>query len=112
MQTIVYILPELFLSFMIMSLLMVGVFIKKSFKLVNLITVLSLIFATALVINQSSLFATLFNGSYIIDKFSIIMKVLTLSFCLQKILRVAAPQAGYLRERAKARSLNMRVIIR
>ncbi len=86
MQTIVYILPELFLSFMIMSLLMVGVFIKKSFKLVNLITVLSLIFATALVINQSSLFATLFNGSYIIDKFSIIMKVLTLSFSVFVLL--------------------------
>ena len=52
MQTIVYILPELFLSIMIMLLLMLGVFIKKSFKLVYLLTILSLIFAIALVLNQ------------------------------------------------------------
>jgi len=52
MQTIVYILPELFLSIAIMFLLMLGVFIKKSFKLVNLLTILSLIFAIALVLNQ------------------------------------------------------------
>ena len=39
MQTIIYILPELFLSFSIMSLLMIGVFVKKSFKLVNFLTI-------------------------------------------------------------------------
>ena len=52
MQTIVYILPEIFLSLAIMFLLMLGVFIKKSFKLVYLLTILSLIFAIALVLNQ------------------------------------------------------------
>jgi len=52
MQTIVYILPEIFLSLAIMFLLMLGVFIKKSFKLVNLLTILSLLFAIALVLNQ------------------------------------------------------------
>ena len=52
MHTIVYILPEIFLSLAIMFLLMLGVFIKKSFNLVNLLTILSLIFAIALVLNQ------------------------------------------------------------
>ena len=52
MQTIIYILPELFLSLMIMFLLILGVFIKKSFKLVNLLSILSLIFAIVLVLNQ------------------------------------------------------------
>jgi len=52
MQTIVYILPELFLSITVMFLLMLGVFIKKSFKLVYLLTILSLIFAIALILNQ------------------------------------------------------------
>ena len=52
MQTIIYILPELFLSIVIMLLLMIGVFIKKSFKLVNLLTVISLLFAIILVLNQ------------------------------------------------------------
>ena len=86
MQTIVYILPELFLSITIMFLLMLGVFIKKSFKLVNLLTILSLIFAIALVLNQPNEIIKIFNGSYIIDKLSIFMKVLTLLFCVFVLL--------------------------
>ena len=86
MQTIVYILPELFLSIAIMFLLMLGVFIKKSFKLVNLLTILSLIFAIALVLNQPNEIIKIFNGSYIIDKLSIFMKVLTLLFCVFVLL--------------------------
>ena len=81
MQTIFYILPELFLSIAIMSLLMLGVFIKKSFKLINLLTILSLIFAIALVLNQNDEIVKIFNNSYIIDSLSIFMKVLTLLFC-------------------------------
>ncbi len=82
MQIIIYILPELFLSLAIMSLLMIGVFIKKGFKLVNLLTILSLIFAITLTLNQSSEIIKIFNESYIIDKLSIFMKVLTLLFCI------------------------------
>jgi len=52
MYSIVYILPEIFLSLSIMFLLMLGVFIKKSFNLVYLLTILSLIFAIALILNQ------------------------------------------------------------
>ena len=81
MQTIVYILPELFLSSAIIILLMLGVFIKKSFKLVNLLMILSLIFAIALVLNQPTETIKVFNESYIVDNFSIFMKVLTLLFC-------------------------------
>jgi len=86
MQTIIYILPELFLSLAIMSLLMIGVFIKKSFKLVNLLTILSLIFAIALVLNQPNEIVKIFNESYIIDRLSIFMKVLTLLFCFFVLL--------------------------
>ena len=86
MQLINFILPELFLSLIIMSLLMLGVFIKKSFKLVYLLTILSLIFATALVLNQPSEIIKIFNESYIIDKFSIFMKALTLIFCVFVLL--------------------------
>ena len=80
MQTIVYILPELFLSITMMFLLMLGVFIKKSFKLVNLLTILSLIFAIALVLNQPNEIIKIFNESYIIDELSIFTKVLTLLY--------------------------------
>jgi len=81
MTTILYILPELFLSISIMSLLMVGVFIKKSYKIVNLLTIITLIFTIALVLNQTNETVKIFNDSYIIDKLSIFMKVLTLLFC-------------------------------
>ena len=86
MQTIVYILPELFLSAAIMFLLMLGVFIKKSFKLVNLLAILSLIFAIAFVLNQPNEIVKIFNESYIIDRLSIFMKVLTLLFCFFVLL--------------------------
>ena len=86
MQTIIYILPELFLSITIMFLLMLGVFIKKSFKLVNLLTILSLIFAIILILNQPNEIIKIFNESYIIDKLSIFMKVLTLLFCVFVLL--------------------------
>ena len=80
MQTIIYILPELFLSFVIMLLLMLGVFIKKSFKLISLLTIFILIFTIALLLNQPNDINKVFNNSYIIDQLSIFMKVLTLLF--------------------------------
>ena len=86
MQSIIYILPELFLSLAIMTFLMIGVFVKKSFKLVNLLTILSLIFSIALILNQPNEIIKIFNESYIIDRLSIFMKVLTLLFCLFVLL--------------------------
>ena len=81
MQTIIYILPELFLSLSIMVLLMVGVFLRESFKLVYNLTILCLVFSFILVLNQPPEMTKIFNDSYIIDKFSIFMKCLTLLFC-------------------------------
>jgi NADH-quinone oxidoreductase subunit N len=86
MQTIVYILPELFIFLSVMILLMVGVFLKKSFKLVNYLTIFVLIFSIILIINQPYEIAKVFNNSYIIDKFSIFMKILTLLFCVFVLL--------------------------
>ena len=82
MQTIIYILPELFLSLAIMFLLMLGVFIKKSFKLISFLTIIVLIFLIALTVNQPSEVVKIFNDSYIIDKFSILMKTLTFLFSI------------------------------
>ena len=52
MNLIMYILPELFISLLLMTLLMLGVFINKSFKLVNFLTIIGLIFSIVLVFNQ------------------------------------------------------------
>jgi len=81
MLNIVYILPEIFLALSIMFLLMIGVFIKKSFKLVNFLTIIILIFTSVIVLNQSGEVIKIFDGSYIIDEFSTFMKVLTLLTC-------------------------------
>ena len=72
------ILPEIFLSLSVMFFLIVGVFFKNSFKLINSLSILSLIFAFLLVLNQSVEISMSFNNSYIVDKFSIFMKILTL----------------------------------
>ena len=53
MQILQNILPELFLSVSIMFLLMMGSFIKNSFKIVNKLTIIFLIFLLLLVLNQS-----------------------------------------------------------
>ena len=65
-----------------MPLLMLGVFIKKSFRLINLLTILSLVFGFILVFKQSSDMIKVFNESYIIDSLSIFMKMLTLLFSI------------------------------
>ena len=68
MQTIIFILPEILLSLSIMTLLMTGVFLKKkAFRLINLLTVITLLFAAALVLNQSTETGKIFGESYIID---------------------------------------------
>ena len=86
MNSVIYILPELFLSITIMTLLMLGVFIKKSFKLINSLAILALIFSIILVLNQSAEITKIFNESYIIDKLSVFMKTLTLISCLFVLL--------------------------
>tara|TARA_B100001123_G_C15248619_1_gene1001936 strand:- start:64 stop:1476 length:1413 start_codon:yes stop_codon:yes gene_type:complete len=86
MQTVFYILPELFLSLSVMFILMIGVFVKNSFKLVNLLTIISLLFSLVLLLNQPDEVNKVFNESYIIDKFSIFMKILTLLFALIVLL--------------------------
>ena len=65
MQTIIYILPELFLSSSIMILLMIGVFVKKSFKLIYLLTILSMIFSIILLLNQPDDVIKIFNIGFI-----------------------------------------------
>ena len=82
MQTIIYILPELFLSLSLMCILMIGVFVKKSFNLVYLLTIITLITTIILTFSQSGETIKIFHDSYIIDKFSIFMKCLTLFFSL------------------------------
>ncbi len=72
------VLPEIFLSLSIMTLLMIGVFKKNSSNLIFNLSILSLFILVALVLNLSSIDKTfVFNQSYIIDNISNFMKILT-----------------------------------
>ena len=82
MQTITYILPELFLSISILILLMMGVFIKKSFKLIYFLANLTIVFTIVLVINLPDQTTKIFNESMMVDSFANYMKILTLLFSL------------------------------
>ncbi len=72
------VLPEIFLSLSIMTLLMIGVFKKNSSNLIFNLSILSLFILVALVLNLSSINKTfVFDQSYIIDNISNFMKILT-----------------------------------
>ena len=81
MQVIELILPELFLSVSILILLILGVFVKNSYKIVQNLALIVLLFAILLFFNLPEENTKLFNQSFIVDDFSIFMKILTLFSC-------------------------------
>ena len=77
MENLQLIIPELFISIMIMFLLIFGVFKKKSSQLVYNLTTISLVAALALIINlDTQIQSSLFNNSYNIDSLARFMKIL------------------------------------
>tara|TARA_Y100000590_G_scaffold12963_1_gene15747 strand:+ start:12699 stop:14111 length:1413 start_codon:yes stop_codon:yes gene_type:complete len=74
-----FVFPEIFLSLSIMFLLMIGVFKKKSEKLVYNLSTIILVILLALVVNLFSVDEMfIFNEGYKIDKLSSFMKSLTI----------------------------------
>ena len=77
MENLQLIIPELFISIMIMFLLIFGVFKKNSSQLVYNLTTVSLVAALALIINlDAQIQSSLFNNSYNIDSLARFMKIL------------------------------------
>ena len=77
MENLQLIIPELFISIMIMFLLIFGVFKKNSSRIVYNLTTLSLISTLALIINlDPQIKSSLFNNSYNIDNLARFMKIL------------------------------------
>ena len=74
------ILPEIFISLSIMTLLVVGVFKKNSSKLIFNLSLIVFLIASVITINETFSISstTLFNGSVIIDHLSSLMKFITL----------------------------------
>ena len=71
-------LPEIFLSLSIFSILMLGVFIKKSFNIVFNLTSLILILTIAIILNNPNNELNIFLDSFIRDSFSNYFKILIL----------------------------------
>ena len=71
-------LPEIFLSLSIFSILMLGVFIKKSFNIVFNLTSLILISTIAIILNNPNNEEKIFLDSFIRDSFSNYFKILIL----------------------------------
>ena len=71
-------LPEIFLSLSIFSILMLGVFIKKSFNIIFNLTSLILILTIAIILNNPNNEVKIFLDSFIRDSFSNYFKILIL----------------------------------
>ena len=70
--------PEIFLSISIFSILMIGVFVKKSFNLIFNLTSIIIITTIIIVISNPSNEERIFLDSFIRDPFSNYFKVLIL----------------------------------
>ena len=92
MENLQLIIPELFISIMIMFLLIFGVFKKNSSQLVYNLTTVSLVATLALIINlDTQIQLSLINNSYNKDSLSRIMKKLIISkmnIILLRLLRM------------------------
>ena len=80
MENFNLILPEIFISFSIMFLLLLGVFKKDSSKLIFNLSLLVLLITTIITFNETFSVnrVTMFNQRVVIDNMSSIMKILTL----------------------------------
>ena len=74
------VLPEIYVSFSIMFLLILGVFKKNSSQLTFNLSLLTFLIATIFTINETFSVEriTLFNGSVVIDHMASLMKIITL----------------------------------
>ena len=75
-------LPEIFLTLSIFSILMIGVFIKNSFNLIFNLTSLIILLTIAIILNSSNNVEKIFLESFMRDSFSNFFKVLILTSSL------------------------------
>ncbi len=71
-------LPEVFLTLSIFSILMIGVFTKKSFNLVFNLSTITLLVTAGIIVNSSNVSEKIFLDSFMKDSFSNFFKILIL----------------------------------
>ena len=70
--------PEIFLSLSVLSILMIGVFVKKSFNLIFNLSSLIIIITIAIILNGTKGMEKIFLDSFVRDEFSNFFKILIL----------------------------------
>ena len=78
MLAIKLLIPEIFLSISIFSLLMIGVFIKNSFEVIYRLSIFVIFSIILIILSESNESVKIFNESFVIDKFSLYSKILIL----------------------------------
>ena len=78
MILIKYLIPEVFLSLSIFSLLMIGVFVKNSFNLIYKLSIFLIFLLILIVLNTDDETIKIFNESFVSDNFSLFAKLLIL----------------------------------
>ena len=64
-----YIFPEIFLSISILSLLMIGVFLKNSFEIIYRLSIFVILLLVLIILSGDMTTIKLFNESFVFDKF-------------------------------------------
>ena len=78
MILIKYLVPEVFLSLSIFSLLMIGVFVKNSFNLIYKLSIFLIFLLIFIVLNTDGETIKIFEESFVSDRFSLFAKLLIL----------------------------------
>ncbi len=78
MILIKYLVPEVFLSLSIFSLLMIGVFVKNSFNLIYKLSIFLIFLLILIVLNTDGETIKIFKESFVSDRFSLFAKLLIL----------------------------------
>ena len=73
-----FLIPEIFLSISIFSLLMIGVFIKDSFQTIYRLSIFVILSLILIILTKSHDLTKVFNDSFVIDNFSSYSKILIL----------------------------------
>ena len=78
MLIVKFLIPEIFLSISVFSLLMIGVFIKNSFEVIYKVSLFVIFLITLVILSGDNEPTKIFNGSFTIDSFSLYSKILIL----------------------------------
>ena len=90
MQSLVYILPEIFLFIVATALLVTGLFLKN-IKLINLLAIFSFLVTVILILNQP--FQSAFLNSFVVDEFSLVLKVMILIGSIASLIMFVSSKA-------------------